>query len=46
MLSSDWSDGNAEVLLYMIIDLWVTVHGFSYASAWIEKYKAVQKKTL
>ena len=29
----------------MIVDLWVTMRGFSYASAWNEKYKQAKQKT-
>ena len=46
MLSADWSEGNAEVLIHIVIELWITIRGFSYASAWMEKYKASQKKTV
>ena len=46
MLSADWSEGNAEVLIHIVIELWITIRGFSYVSAWMEKYKASQKKTV
>ena len=32
-------------LLKCIVDLFVTVCGFSYASAWIEKHKQSEKKS-
>ena len=32
--------------LVMIIDMWITVRGFSFASAWIEKYKSANKKSV
>ena len=32
-------------LLKMIVDLFVTIRGFSYASAWIEHYKQTLKKS-
>ena len=34
------------VLLPMIIQLWVTIRGYSLCSAWMEKYKVAQKKTV
>ncbi|SMN01561.1 hypothetical protein SPONN_2632 [uncultured Candidatus Thioglobus sp.] len=33
-------------LLNMIVDLWVTVRGFSFAGAWLELYKQRTKKNL
>ena len=34
-----------EKLLRLVVDMWVTIRGFSYSSAWIEKYKQEHKKT-
>ena len=34
-----------ETVLRMITELYVTIRGFSYASAWIEQYKQTQKKS-
>ena len=45
MISADWEEAEA-VLLQMIIEHWVTVRGFSYASAFLEKYKRANKKTV
>ena len=33
-----------DELLLKIIELFVTVRGFAFASAWVEKYKQTQKK--
>ena len=33
-----------NVLLKMIVELYVTMRGFSYASMWMEKYKKSSKK--
>lgn len=46
MLSAGWDQQSASTLLEMIVDEWVKIRGFSYASAWIEQYKIAQKKTL
>ena len=45
LIASDWEESSAKVLLEMIIEEWVTIRGFSYASAWVEKFKAENKKT-
>ena len=37
---------NAQTLLELVTDLWITIRGFSYASAWIEKFKAENKKSV
>ena len=34
-----------EKLLRLVAGMWVTIRGFSYSSAWIEKYKQEHKKT-
>ena len=43
MISADWEE-EGDVLLQMIIEHWVTVRGFSYTSAFLEKYKQANKK--
>ena len=45
MLSSNWDEESSETLFQMVVDLWLTVRGYSYTSAWIEKYKVSQKKS-
>ena len=34
-----------QAKLSMVVDLWLTVCGYSYSSAWVEKYKVAQKKS-
>ena len=46
MLATEWEESESEALLPMIVDLWVTLRGFSFASSWMEKYKLAKKKTL
>ena len=46
MIGSDWEEDESAALLPMVVNLWVTVRGFSYASAWVEKYKAKHKKSV
>lgn len=45
ILSADWEEASASALLQMIVNHWVKIRGFSYASAWVEEYKRTQKKT-
>lgn len=45
MLSAEWEKDSVSSLLQMIVTQWVKIRGFAYASAWLEKYKAPQKKT-
>ncbi|KAL5471612.1 hypothetical protein EMCRGX_G029743 [Ephydatia muelleri] len=45
MLSSNWDEESSTALFQMVVDLWLTVRGYSYTSAWIEKYKVSQKKS-
>ena len=34
-----------STLLNMIVDLFITIRGFSYSNAWIEKFKQKEKTT-
>ena len=43
-LSINWSEEDRVLLLSMIIDHWITVRGFAYTSAWMEKYKNTEHK--
>ena len=36
-LSNEWKDEDSKLLFRMVVELFVTVRGFSYASAWIEQ---------
>ena len=45
ILSADWEEECSEALLEMIVSQWVKIRGFSYAGAWVERYKAEQKIT-
>ena len=37
---------DAAELLAMVVDLWVTIRGFSLTSKWLEEYKLAKHKTL
>ena len=45
IVSADWDERSAAVLLEMVVCQWVKIRGFSVASAWVEKYKAAHKTT-
>ena len=45
IVSSEWEGEIGDILLNMMINEWVTIRGFSYASAWIEQYKKATKTT-
>ena len=45
LLSGDWEEEEERTLLPMIVDLWVTMRGFSYGSAWNENYKQTKQKS-
>ena len=45
LVSADWEETSASALLEMIIRQWVKLRGFSYANAWVEKYKVALKQT-
>ena len=45
MLSAGWSESAGSTLLDMVISMWVGIRGFSYSSAWVEKYKKEHKRT-
>ena len=44
--SAKWEEKEEQILLRMIIDLWVTVRGFSFAKSMLEMYKQAQKKSV
>ncbi len=46
MVSAYWEAESAAVLLEMVVSQWVKIRGFSFASGWVEEFKATQKKTL
>jgi hypothetical protein len=46
IISASWDEECSSSLLQMIIKLWITIRGYSLSSAWIEKYKAANKKTV
>ena len=46
ILSADADEEDAQTLLKMVIELWITICGFAFASSWIEMYKQASKKTI
>ena len=45
IVCKEWEGKVGDILLEMIVNEWVTIRGFSYASAWIEKFKQATKVT-
>ena len=46
IIGAGWEEECCTYLLGMVVDMWVCIRGFSQATAWIERYKSVQKKNL
>ena len=44
--SVELDDKTSTILLKMIVELWLTIRGFSFAGAFIEQYKNATKKGL
>ena len=45
MISVDIDQHVGEQLLTQIVQLWVTIHGFSAAGAFVDQYKQMTKKS-
>ena len=45
-ISAEWGEEESKVLFNMIVDLWVTMRGFSYTSTWMEHHKIETKKSV
>ena len=43
IVSADWEEESAASLLQMIVNHWVRIRGFSYASAWLESSRLLRK---
>ena len=46
IISAEWEEKEEQILLRMVIEMWVTVRGFSFAKSMLEMYKQAQKKTV
>ena len=44
LLAANWEPEETAVLLNMMAEQWITLRGFSHASAFIERYKQRNKK--
>ena len=45
-IASDWEENEANALLQMLVEHWVTIRGYSFTSSFVEKYKQKHKKTV
>ena len=43
MVAADWEEEEAQALLELVVDLWITIRGFSFTSTWIKA--SVQGRT-
>lgn len=46
LVAVDWEEEESQALLGLVVDKYITVRGFSFARAYVEKYKAAQKKSV
>ena len=46
MLTTEITSNDADVLIHMLVELRVTIRGFSFTSGWVELYKEFNKKNL
>ena len=46
LASVDMDTSTANQLLHAMVDLWVTIRGFSFCSGWMELYKQEAQKSL
>ena len=46
ILSTDICSNDADYVLNTLIEMWVTVRGFSFVNGWIELYKQNKKQNL
>ena len=44
LVSAGWDREVGEALLPLITDMFVTIRGFAFASAWVEQNKLLHKK--
>ena len=46
ILSAEWEEEDEQALLSMVIELWITIRGFSFARSFLEMYKQANKKSV
>ena len=46
MLTTETAEDDAQEVLEMLIHLWITIRGYSFAGSWLEMYKQEKKKSL
>ena len=45
IINTSWDSHCSTALLDMVVKMWATIRGFSYAGAWVEKVKVAQQQT-
>ena len=46
ILAAEWEQEEETTLLPMVIELWLTIRGFSFCKSYLEMYKQASKKTV
>ena len=46
ILSAEWEEEEEQALLSLVIELWITICGFSFARSFLEMYKQANKKSV
>ena len=46
MVCANWEEEESRALFAMVVNLWVTMRGFVFASSWMELYKQRNKKSM
>ena len=46
LLSAGWETEEEQALLSLVTDMWVTIRGFAFVSAWVERHKQLKKKSV
>ena len=46
LVSMDWEEEESQALLGLVVDKYITTRGFSFTRAYVEKYKALQHKSV
>ena len=46
ILTAEWEGEEEKVLLSMVIELWITIRGISFARSFLDMFKQLNKKTV
>ena len=46
IIATEWEEQKENALLPMVVDLWITIRGFSFAKSFLEIYKQSNQETV